>query len=156
MRRRVTGSDLVPAVMLSPNARNFVTRRRGGAFTATTKLQLAVFCFASVAVQPTVVLPMGNCVGWLQVTATGADPPAASGKVMGTVTGRPSIELVSILAGQASESTGVGAGAGESPQPALISASNATMRFRRTKRTSARASAPAGAERGTGPPRATA
>ena len=110
-----------------------MTRRRGGPFTATTKLQLAVFCFASVAVQPTVVLPMGNCVGWLQVTATGADPPAASGKVMGTVTGRPSIELVSILAGQASESTGVGAGAGESPQAALNNRSNTTSPLRRTK-----------------------
>jgi len=114
----------------SPSARK---SRRGGPFTATTKLQLAVCCFASVAVQPTVVLPMGNCVGWLQVTATGADPPAASGKVMGTVTGRPSIELVSILAGQASESTGVGAGAGESPQPALISASSTSRTTERLR-----------------------
>ena len=51
----------------------------------------------------------------------GSRPAGGGGTVIGTGTGRPSIELVSILAGQTSESIGVGAGAGESPQPALIS-----------------------------------
>ena len=147
---------MVPAVMLSPKARKVVARRRGGPLTATTMLQLAVCRLASVAVHPTVVLPIGNWTGELQFTETGADPPAVVGVGIGTATGPPVVELASIRAGQTSESSGVGAGAGESPQPALISASSgstATMCLRRTKRATG---APAEAERGTGPPRATA
>src|SRR5688572_19544471 len=112
--------------MLSPNARKFAKRSRGGPFTATTKLQLAVFCFASVAVHPTVVLPTGNCVGVLQVNETGADPPAVVGVGTWTDTGPPVVEFASICVGQTIESSGVGAGAGESPQPALNNRTDTT------------------------------
>jgi hypothetical protein len=59
--------------MLSPNARNFVFEIRGDAVTAMLKLQDAVRCSASVAVQVTRVLPSGNVApDWaLQVTLTG-------------------------------------------------------------------------------------
>ena len=81
---------------------------------------------------PTVVLPTGNCVGWLQVTFTGADPPAVVGVGTCTGTGPPVVELASTRVGQIIESSGVGAGLESSPQAAQITKSNATKCFRRT------------------------
>jgi len=50
-----------PHVMLSPNATNVVTLRRGGGgmTTVTGNVQFAVRCCASVMVQVTVVAPTG-------------------------------------------------------------------------------------------------
>jgi hypothetical protein len=52
------GADTVPAVMLSPKARNFVYASRGACWTVTVNEQLAPVVI--VDVQPTVVLPTGN------------------------------------------------------------------------------------------------
>lgn len=121
-------------------------RRRGGPFTATTKLQLAVFCLASVAVHPTVVLPTGNCVGALQLTLTGAEPPAVVGMGTWMATGPPVVELASICDGQVIESSGAGAGAGESPQAAEISRSSETTTKRRERASRRRARRSEGAK----------
>ena len=69
----------------------------------------------------------------LQLTETGADPPAVVGAGTWTGTGLPVVELASIRAGQTTESSGVGAGAGESPQAALNNRSDTTSPLRRTK-----------------------
>jgi hypothetical protein len=63
--------------MLSPNARIVITPRRGaGSTTETLNVQLAVRCAASVAVQPTVVVPTANAdpLGGEQLTETGTVP----------------------------------------------------------------------------------
>ena len=70
-----------PYVMLSPNARNFVRRILGGAVTVTVTLQLDVRCWASVAVQVTVVAPSGNVTPLAGVhdVVIGDAPPATDG-----------------------------------------------------------------------------
>ena len=69
-------SGTSPAVMLSPNARNLVAFRLGPT-TVTANVQLAVRCWASVAVQVTLVEPTGNDdpLDGLQPTMTGVVPP---------------------------------------------------------------------------------
>jgi hypothetical protein len=50
--------------MLSPNAMNFVRVMTGAAATVTPNVQDAVRCRVSVAVQVTIVVPIGNSA-WL-------------------------------------------------------------------------------------------
>src|SRR5436190_19109532 len=70
-----------PAVMLSPNATNFVALILGGPATATPKLHDAACCRASRAAQVTVVVPTLNGVplAGVHVAVTGAAPPDTVG-----------------------------------------------------------------------------
>jgi hypothetical protein len=64
--------------MLSPNAMNFVRVMTGAAATVTPNVHDAARCRASVAVQLTIVVPIGKSVelAWLHVTASGGAPLA--------------------------------------------------------------------------------
>jgi hypothetical protein len=74
-------SPLLPAVMLSPNARNFVALSCGGLTTVTLKLHAADFLFASTAEHVTFVVPSGKLdpACGLQEMVTGAAPPLNAG-----------------------------------------------------------------------------
>jgi hypothetical protein len=85
----VTGSgEVVPAVMLSPNARKRTEDSTGTAETMTEKPHVPVLPRLSVAVQVTRVDPIGNAVleAGVHVVDTGAEPPDATG-VSKTTTG---------------------------------------------------------------------
>jgi hypothetical protein len=97
--------------MLSPNARNFVRVICGtGAVTVTAKLHDALACTASVAVQRTVVAPIGNidADAGVQLVCTGATPPLATGALNVTATAAPFGDDAAWLAGHASVSAGRG------------------------------------------------
>src|SRR5579872_5318685 len=86
--------------MLSPNARNDFTKSTGGGCTTTGNVQLAVRACASLVMQVTVFVPIGNddpLIG-RQLVLSGAWPPVTVGGGYDTGCADPS-----------SESTGVGA-----------------------------------------------
>ena len=78
-----TGNVTSPAVMLSPNARNFVFESVASFATVTVKEQLAVRFRESVAVHDTFVLPIGKLSPELgeHDTLTVLRSPAAHGAV---------------------------------------------------------------------------
>jgi hypothetical protein len=103
--------------MLSPNATNFTEDRTGTAVTVTAKLHVAVRPRRSVAVQPTVVEPMGNAEpdAGTHAVVTGAEPPVAVGVWNVTCAGWPLCATASTLAGHVMVGP-VGSGwTGESP-----------------------------------------
>src|SRR5437588_10750619 len=71
----------VPAVMLSPNATNFVALSLGNPATVTLKLHDEVCCFASRAVHVTFVDPTLNRLplAGVHVVETGCAPPEVAG-----------------------------------------------------------------------------
>jgi hypothetical protein len=114
--------------MLSPNARNFVFEIRGLGVTATLKLQVAVRCRASVAVQVTIVLPSGklapDCAE--HVTVTGAWPPEAVGTVNATGNGTLSGDSNVMDAGHDTVGAAGGGGGGVGPDPHAAAPARAT------------------------------
>jgi hypothetical protein len=110
--------------MLSPKARNFVFEMRGLGVTATLKLQVAVRCSESVAVQVTMVLPSGKFApDWAEhVTVTGLCPPDAVGTVNDTGIGTFSGDSNEIDAGHdtVGAAGGGGGGVGLDPQAAAV------------------------------------
>jgi hypothetical protein len=70
-----------PSVMLSPNARNLVALKRPGRVTVTEKVQDADCCWASMAVQLTVLAPTGKeaPLAGVQVDVSGCTPPFTRG-----------------------------------------------------------------------------
>ena len=111
--------------MLSPKARNLVFEMRGLGVTATLKLQVAVRCSESVAMQVTRVLPSGkfapDCAE--QVTVTGLCPPDAVGTVNDTGIGTFSGDSNEIDAGHDTVGAGGGGGGGgvgPDPQAAAV------------------------------------
>ena len=65
-----------PHVMLSPKATKRVTVSLGGARTETLNAHTSVRCRTSVAVQPTLVVPIGNSdpLAGVQAIDTGGAP----------------------------------------------------------------------------------
>jgi hypothetical protein len=82
----------LPAVMLSPNARNLVCESSGIRETVTEKLQAAAPRDASRAEHDTVVVPVANVVPLtgMQLVLTGADPPEVIGAAKVIEIGFPS------------------------------------------------------------------
>ena len=113
------GTDVVPSVRLSPNDRNRVAVSLGGPATTIEKAHDADAPRASVAMQATCVDPTGNDNpdGGAHVTATGAEPPMATGAGFKTATGCPVGDEVATGAGQAIDGP-IGSGPVESPQAA--------------------------------------
>ncbi len=111
----VMGNDTSPAVMLSPNARNFVTVSCGVLATVTVNEHVPVRFSESVAVHATVVAPSGNVApeAGVHVTVTGSLPALTVGAANVTVV--PEVEMVLAVtdAGQVSvggSGSGVGTG----------------------------------------------
>src|SRR5581483_11852331 len=106
-------SVVLPSVMLSPKAMNFVFWSCGIGLTTTLNVQLP-FCWReSVASQVTAGGPMGNGVpeSGAHLTVTGCDPFAAIGVSNATVGFWPLCERTSISVGQlttGSSMTGLG------------------------------------------------
>ena len=98
----MTGTVTSPAVMLSPKARKCVRANCGAGATTTLKVQLAVTAAASVAVQPTEVVPTENT--WpgagVQATVTGGRPPETAGRAKPTTAPRSDVAEAATAAGQ--------------------------------------------------------
>jgi hypothetical protein len=103
--------------MLSPNATNFTADRTGTAETVTAKLHVAVCPRLSVAVQPTVVEPMGNAEpdAGAHAVVTGAAPPVGIGVWNVTCAGWPLCATASTLAGHVIVGPAGSGWTGESP-----------------------------------------
>jgi hypothetical protein len=89
-------------VRLSPKARKRVTLRRGGAVTVTLNLQTSVRATLSVAVQLTVVTPIGNIapLAGEQDTVVGGVPPVAVAALYEIASDSPDSDGTVIGAGQ--------------------------------------------------------
>jgi hypothetical protein len=121
--------------MLSPNATNRVAPIRGGAVTITANEQASVRLSASVALQTTLVDPIGNVDGLvgLHLIATGAAPPITAGAGYVTLTACPSRDACVWDAGQVIfGASGVGVGFVDDPAQAAAHspATNAPLRKR--------------------------
>jgi hypothetical protein len=116
--------------MLSPKARNLVFEIRGVGVTATLKLQVAVRCSESVAVQVTSVLPSGKAApDWAeQVTVTGAWPPEVVGAVKDTGSATLSGDSNDNDAGHDTVGAAGGGGGGVGPDPHAATVVRVTAR----------------------------
>jgi hypothetical protein len=139
---RPVGLDTSPAVMLSPNARNFVRVSCGaGAATVTLKVHDAVACAASVAVHRTVVVPTGKIEAdaGVQLFCTGDRPPLTTGEPKVTAMPLLAVAVTFWFAGQLMLSAGdcppgggccggcVGEVGDEHPNVAASASSSATL-----------------------------
>jgi hypothetical protein len=107
----------------------------GGGSTVAEKVHASVRCFASVTVQFTVVVPIGNGAPLTGVhvgPVSGSNPDVTVGAVYDTTTGLPSDDSVVTAAGQVifgapgSGVVGVVGVAALAPQPAVVHATTAT------------------------------
>ena len=116
--------------MLSPNARNVVTVRTGGATTVTENVQESNRCSVSVAVQRTVVRPMANIdpETGSHVVVTGGLPLTAVAIPYTTGIAAPVVDCTVCDAGQVifggsgSGVGGCGVGVAGVEQPASVAA----------------------------------